>query len=67
VNTDLSFFDLMVPCGIAGVQMTSIASETGAPSVDWRAVEEGVVAAMAEAFALSPRVTGRAALAESAA
>jgi lipoyl(octanoyl) transferase len=27
VTTDLSFFDLMVPCGIADVRMTSIANE----------------------------------------
>lgn len=30
VSTDLSFFDLIVPCGIAGVVMTSIEKETGA-------------------------------------
>ena len=29
VNTDLSFFDLIVPCGITGVEMTSIERETG--------------------------------------
>jgi lipoyl(octanoyl) transferase len=27
VTTDLSYFDLIVPCGIAGVEMTSIAKE----------------------------------------
>jgi lipoyl(octanoyl) transferase len=27
VTTDLSYFDLMVPCGIAGVEMTSVARE----------------------------------------
>ena len=30
VNNDLSFFELIVPCGIAGVVMTSIQKETGA-------------------------------------
>ena len=30
VTTDLSYFDLMVPCGIPGVEMTSIARELGA-------------------------------------
>lgn len=35
VTTDLSYFDLIVPCGIAGVEMTSLAKETGlSPSVD---------------------------------
>jgi lipoate-protein ligase B len=29
VRTDLAFFDLIVPCGIQNVQMTSIARETG--------------------------------------
>jgi len=31
VTTDLSYFDLIVPCGIVGVEMTSIAKETGSP------------------------------------
>jgi lipoate-protein ligase B len=30
VTTDLSYFDLMVPCGIAEVEMTSVAREVGA-------------------------------------
>lgn len=30
VTTDLSLFDLIVPCGIHGVTMTSVARETGA-------------------------------------
>jgi lipoate-protein ligase B len=35
VTTDLSYFDLIVPCGIVGVEMTSIEKETGqSPSVD---------------------------------
>jgi len=29
VSTDLAAFDLIVPCGISGVEMTSIARETG--------------------------------------
>ena len=29
VTTDLSYFDLIVPCGIVGVEMTSIQKETG--------------------------------------
>ena len=31
VNNDLSYFDLIVPCGIAGVVMTSVEKESGAP------------------------------------
>ena len=35
VNTDLSYFDLIVPCGLAGKSVTSIARETGtSPSMD---------------------------------
>jgi len=30
VTTDLSYFDLIVPCGISGVEMTSMARELGA-------------------------------------
>ena len=29
VNTDLSYFDLIVPCGIQGKQVTSLARELG--------------------------------------
>lgn len=32
VSTDLSYFDLIVPCGIAGVTMTSVERELGATS-----------------------------------
>jgi lipoyl(octanoyl) transferase len=34
VTTDLSYFDLMVPCGIAEVTMTSVARELGATAAD---------------------------------
>jgi lipoate-protein ligase B len=30
VDTDLSYFDLIVPCGLEGVRMTSLAAELGA-------------------------------------
>src|SRR3954447_11776616 len=33
VTTDLSFFDLIVPCGIDGVVMTSIAHESGSDEI----------------------------------
>jgi lipoyl(octanoyl) transferase len=41
VNTDLSFFDLIVPCGIASKPVTSMAREL-ARSVDAQAVAESV-------------------------
>ena len=36
VSTDLSYFDLMVPCGLAGVTMTSVAKELGPGRRRWR-------------------------------
>ena len=55
VTTDLSYFDLIVPCGIQAVRMTSLAAElpNGAPAVADTA--DRVVAAAAATFDLSPR------------
>lgn len=65
VSTELSYFDLIVPCGIAGVDMTSVARELregarhegggGAPAVELAAVEAAVVRAFGRVFALEPR------------
>jgi lipoyl(octanoyl) transferase len=55
VNTDLSFFDLIVPCGIAGVTMTSVARELQVGSVDMRTVREAVVRTFGATFNLAPR------------
>ena len=53
VTTDLSYFDLIVPCGIDGVVMTSVERELGiAP--DPGQVERTVAAAFAEIFRLNP-------------
>jgi lipoate-protein ligase B len=49
VNTDLSFFSLITPCGIAGCRMTSIATETGTPA-DMNAVIERVTHHFADVF-----------------
>jgi lipoate-protein ligase B len=67
VTTDLSYFDLMVPCGIDGVVMTSIARELGTDDVSAQDVIERVSAKFAAAFDLTPVVTSRAALFETAA
>ena len=53
VTTDLSYFDLMVPCGIPDVEMTSIARELGT-TPDAVAVRDAVVNALANRFALTP-------------
>ena len=54
VVTDLSWFDLIVPCGIPGVDMTSMARELGTP-VGMSAVEGATAEAFAEVFDLVPR------------
>jgi lipoyl(octanoyl) transferase len=66
VATDLSFFDLIVPCGINGVEMTSIARELGAapPAGD---VAQIVSTTFAATFNLSAVDTPRSALLEAAA
>jgi lipoyl(octanoyl) transferase len=48
VTTDLSYFDLMVPCGISGVEMTSIARER--PDAAVHLTPSHVAAAFAEQF-----------------
>jgi len=66
VSTDLSFFDLIVPCGISGVEMTSMARELpAAPAAD--DVARTVSDTFAATFNLSAVDTPRASLLETAA
>jgi lipoate-protein ligase B len=66
VTTDLSYFDLIVPCGISGVVMTSMARELGLdPGLE--DVMEKVTEAFGTAFDLSPVATPRSALLQTAA
>lgn len=67
VTTDLSFFDLIVPCGIDGVVMTSIAREIGVAEVPIQDVRDRVTAEFATAFDLTAVVTPRSALLETVA
>jgi lipoate-protein ligase B len=55
VNTDLSWFDLIVPCGIPDVTMTSVARETGAARADEPRVRAETARAFATVFSLAPR------------
>jgi len=49
VNTDLRFFDLIVPCGLPEVRMTSMAKLLGAP-VPMEAVQERVLVHFQDVF-----------------
>jgi len=57
VTTDLSYFDLMVPCGIAEVEMTSVQRELG-PNADSSTlgarVRECIVDGFSDVFSLQP-------------
>lgn len=52
VTTDLSYFGLMTPCGIEGVEMTSIARELPSTNATVATTAAQVVAAFAETFSL---------------
>jgi lipoyl(octanoyl) transferase len=56
VTTDLGYFDLIVPCGIQGVSMTSIARELGdsAPPGIAQAARTAVIQAFGLAFDRTP-------------
>jgi lipoyl(octanoyl) transferase len=55
VNTDLRYFDLIIPCGIPDVTMTSVAHELDDGSVDMGAVADAVMRAFAGTFGLLGR------------
>jgi lipoate-protein ligase B len=55
VSTDLRYFELMVPCGIQSVTMTSIDREVGAGKVGMAEVERLVSAAFGRVFDLEVR------------
>jgi len=56
VATDISFFNLIVPCGIADRGVTSLTAKTGR-TVEMAEVEEHFIAAFAEVFGRTPRET----------
>lgn len=62
VTTDLSYFDFIVPCGIVGVEMTSIEKETGSPQ-ELDTVSDVVASKFADVFDLVPVEVSRASLA----
>ncbi len=58
VTTDLSYFDLIVPCGIPGVRMTSVHRELGerAPQNLWARALDSVVLGFAQVFGERPQM-----------
>lgn len=50
VSTDLSLFDLIVPCGIPDVVMTSVARERPELADPWEQTRTAVIAAFGEVF-----------------
>jgi lipoyl(octanoyl) transferase len=56
VTTDLSYFNIMTPCGIDGVVMTSMHKEQPAASITLADVAVATAAQFAELFELTPRV-----------
>jgi lipoyl(octanoyl) transferase len=56
VNTDLSYFSLIVPCGIEGCRMTSIENELG-NQVDMQRVKTAIVDVFADVFGRTPVVS----------
>lgn len=56
VTTDLSYFNVMTPCGIDGVVMTSVSREKPGAGVVVQAVADETATQFAELFGLTPRV-----------
>lgn len=58
ISPDLSWFDMIVPCGIHGVEMTSVRRELDSRESDavlWRQTQETVVASLGRAFGRRPQ------------
>jgi len=58
VSTDLRYFDLIVPCGIAGKRATSLERLLGR-SVEMQKVSSRIAAHFGDLFGLAPRAASR--------
>lgn len=43
VNNDLSYFDIIIPCGLSNIQMTSMNREIDSDNVDINTIEEDIL------------------------
>ena len=59
VNTDLSYFDMIVPCGLAGCGVTSIEKLTG-DKADFDDVKQKIEAEFIEVFGYDEATVGKA-------
>lgn len=50
VNNDLSFFDLIIPCGLYNVQMTSMEKETGSGDININTIQDEIINNFARTF-----------------
>ena len=57
VTTDLRFFDLIVPCGIPAVRMTSLRHERGGQLISVGDVADRVALSAADVFGLAPKAS----------
>ena len=60
VSTDLSFFDLIVPCGISDVTMTTVERELGTAFPGSARVANSIVQSFESVFSLTPEPRSRA-------
>jgi lipoyl(octanoyl) transferase len=58
INTDLSYYDHIVPCGISDKAITSLAAELGQP-VNMQEVSEKLKNHLAEAFQMELELLNR--------
>jgi lipoate-protein ligase B len=58
VNTDLSYFDMIVPCGIQGIKMTSIKELShNNKDIDMCEVKNNIIEAFSRVFNMNPNVS----------
>ena len=50
INNDLSYFDIIIPCGLNNVQMTSMEKETGSADIDVYTIQDALIHNFARTF-----------------